>query len=245
MTGGTSVRPVAVVVVEDERDLREEVVDFLTDSGLAVRGAANGAELERLLGDEPADVVVLDLGLPSEDGISIAARLQARPGAPGIVMMTARGRVEERILGYQTGADIYLVKPVDYGELVAAIHATLRNRSAAQVTAPAGETAPGLAWRYDPADWRLSAPSGASLRLTRAEAQVLDCLTDVPGRPVSRDTIGLRMGKIADLGEHRYVDQVVSRLRRKVASELGWEAPIGSAHGQGYYIVGSIMRADD
>ena len=124
MTGGTSVRPVAVVVVEDERDLREEVVDFLTGSGLAVRGAANGAELERLLGDEPADVVVLDLGLPSEDGISIAARLQTRPGAPGIDMMTARGRVEERILGYQTGADIYLVKPVDYGELVAAIHAT-------------------------------------------------------------------------------------------------------------------------
>lgn len=245
MTGEATGRTVSVVVVEDERDLREEVVDFLSGSGMSVRGAVTGAELELLLGEEPADAVVLDLGLPTEDGIAIASRLRARPGAPGIVMMTARGRVEERILGYETGADIYLVKPVDYSELVAAIHAILRSRAMAGDEAPVGESGAGLAWRYDPADWRLAAPSGALIRLTRAEAQVLDCLTDNPGRPVSRDTIGQRMGKNADLGEHRYVDQVVSRLRRKIAAELGWEPPIGSAHGQGYYIVGSIVRAGD
>lgn len=246
MTGASPGRPVSVVVVEDERDLRDEVVDYLSACGMAVRAAASGADLDRLLGEAPADAVVLDLGLPTEDGIAVATRLRARGDPVGIVMMTARGRVEERILGYATGANVYLVKPVDFAELVAAIQSTLPRRPAnpERERSGSGDQPPELVWRFDPAAWRLAAPSGASIRLTRAEAQVLECLTADPGRPVSRETIGQRMGKVADLGEHRYVDQAVSRLRRKIAAELGWEPPIGSAHGQGYYIVGSIVRTD-
>lgn len=243
MTESISEDPVSVIVVEDELDLREEVVDFLIGHGMAARMAAGGAELERLLTEAPADVVVLDLGLPNEDGIAIANRLRERGASLGIVMMTARGRVEERILGYETGADIYLVKPVDFGELVAAIQATARRLDGAAAIGAPGPSAGDRAWQLDLTNWRLAAPSGASVRLTRAEAQVLECLTEVPGRPVSRDIIAQRMGKSPDLGEHRYVDQVVSRLRRKISVELGWDAPVGSAHGQGYYVVGPITRA--
>lgn len=231
--------PLSVVVVEDERDLREEVVDFLLTEGMVVRAAANGAELDRLMSDAGVDVVVLDLGLPNEDGTAIAARLRAGPERVGIVMMTARGRIEERVFGYESGADIYLVKPVDYRELTAAILAVRRTRTA---STPAVANQQPYTWLLDLSAWRLVAPSGASLRLTRSEMQLLDCLTVRPGEPVSRDVIGALMGKVFNLGEHRYLDQVVSRLRRKVASELGWEAPIGSAHSQGYYFVGPVVR---
>lgn len=231
---------VSIIVVEDEKDLREEVVDFLSGRGMTVRAAANGAELDRLLADAPADVVVLDLGLPIEDGTIVATRIRARNDHMGIVMMTARGRVEERILGYDSGADVYLVKPVDFGELVAAIHAVSRAKeSVASVSAPA---LPQTAWQVDLSSWRLAAPSGAAVRLTRSEAQLLECLVEHPGEAVSRDVIGMRMGKVADLGEHRYVDQVVSRLRRKIVCELGWEAPIGAAHNQGYYFIGPVTH---
>lgn len=241
----TGQQEVSVIVVEDEPDLREEVSDFLESQGMLVRTAATGAELERLLGEDVADVVVLDLGLPNEDGIAVADRLRARESPVGIVMMTARGRVEERILGYESGADIYLVKPVDFGELVAAVRATARNRGRESNPVVEDKDRSEFVWRLEFASRRLVAPSGASVRLTRAEIQALDCLTEQPGMPVSREAIGLRMGKVADLGEHRYVDQIISRLRRKVAGELGWEAPIGSAHGQGYHTVGPVVRSDD
>lgn len=240
-------KAISVIVVEDEADLREEVVDYLTDNGLSVRGVAAGAALDLVLREAPADIVVLDLGLPSEDGITIAERLRKRTPPVGIIMMTARTRVEERILGYDTGADIYLVKPVDFGELLAAIHATVRRaalRDPAPTDVPLGRPAGGLTWHLDTLGWRLVAPSGASLRLTRAETQALTCLTETPGEVVSRDDIALRMGKRPDLGEHRYVDQVISRLRRKISNELGWEAPIGSAHGQGYYFLASVQKEE-
>lgn len=249
MIDGKPTEPIEVIVVEDDPDLREEVLDFLAGQGVRVREARSGAELDRLLGEASADVVVLDLGLPNEDGIAVANRLRSRAEPVGIVMMTARARVEERILGYDTGADVYLVKPVDYGELLAAIRATRRNRATGGQDgvgpAGAGEPVSDLTWRLDLAAWRLAAPSGASVRLTRAEAQLLECLIEEPGRPVSRDTIAERMGKLPTLGEHRYVDQVVSRLRRKISTSLGWDAPIGAAHGQGYYVVDSVKRFEE
>lgn len=239
-----------VIVVEDDADLCEEVADYLTERGMTVRQASSGAVLDRMLAEAPADVIVLDLGLPGEDGIGIARRLRARGSTISIVMMTARTRVEERILGYETGANLYMVKPVDYSELDAAIRALCRlrpdNAAVEQESGqpPAKDAGRDMAWRLDLVAWRLAAPSGASVRLTRAETQALACLAEEPGQPVSRDDIAIRMGKVPDLGEHRYVDQIVSRLRRKIATELGWEAPIGSAHGQGYFFVGSIERTD-
>jgi len=234
----TGAGPIEVVVVEDDEDLRDEVVDFLTRRGARVRGVGSGAMLERALQERRADVVVLDLALPGEDGIAIATRLRARGDPLGIVMMTARAGIEERVLGYETGADVYLVKPVDYPELMAAIRATVRHRR----PAPEETAEVMLDWRLDLGTWHLVAPSGSSLELTRAEMQVLELLTETPGKPVSREDIARHMGKSPEAGDHRYVDAIVSRLRRKIAENLGWDPPIRTAHSRGYRFAGAIER---
>ena len=245
MTDTSAVAGISVIVVEDDADLREEVMDCLEDNGMRVRGAGSGAELEQALAERPADIVVLDLGLPQEDGIDLCRRLRARGDPVGIVMVSARARVEERILGYDTGADVYLVKPVDFGELVATIRATHRHLKARLGEKSLSPPEDPLAWRLNLVTWQLAAPSGAAVKLTRAETQALGRITEAPGVPVSRDEIGVSMGKVPDLGEHRYVDQVISRLRRKISSGLGWEAPIGSAHGQGYFFSAAVERIED
>lgn len=229
----------AVIVVEDEAAIRDEVSDYLSRHGFSVRGCTDGVGLERLLVEAPADVIVLDLGLPHEDGIEIAKRLRRQRPSLGIVVTTARSRVEDRILGYETGADVYLVKPVDYGELAAAIRAVKRHREQrlARDDGPAE-----MVWQLDLAAWRLITPTGAAMRLTAAEMKLMDLLSRTPGTPVMRHQIGSHMGKSDQLSNHRYVDQLVSRLRRKVIAHLGWEAPIGSAQGEGYFVPGSFQR---
>jgi len=225
------VDPLSVIVVEDEAPLLKEVLAYLSARGMVVRGAATGDEFWTLFAEARPDAVVLDLGLPGEDGVAIAATVRQRAPDIGIVMMTARGNVRDRIAGYETGADVYLVKPVDLGELIATIRATQRRFGSAGPNDPVAAEA----WVLNLTSWRLTSPEGRSVRLTRSETRVLDCLTEEPGIPVTRTTIGLRLGKSEDLSDHRFVDQVVRRLRRKIEVELECEAPIGSAYSEGYY----------
>lgn len=230
---------VSVVVVDDDEDLRDEVLDYLLAQGLRARGVGSAATLERALGEARADVVVLDLALPGDDGITVARRLRGRGDKLGIVMMTSRSGLEERVLGYDAGADVYLVKPVDYPELLAAIRATARRLGPMPVAEP---ELPAV-WRLDLSTWRLAAPTGASVELTRAEMQVLEMLSEQPGRPVPREVIARHMGKSPDAGDHRYVDAIVSRLRRKIVQALGWDPPIRAAHAKGYRFAGEIERS--
>ncbi|WP_420405733.1 response regulator transcription factor [Nisaea sp.] len=227
---------VSVLVVEDERELLEEVVTFLAARGMEVRGAADARSFWTQFEERRPDVVVLDVGLPGEDGRSIAAAVRERDPSLGIVMATARGTVRDRVSGYETGADVYLVKPVDLRELAAAIRATRRHRPQAD---PA-ETPP--AWELDLVSWQLVSPAGNPIQLTRAEIQILQCLAETPGTPISRLDIGLRMGKSDALQDHRYIDQSIRRLRRKIKAQTGDDAPIGSAHGKGYYFSQPISK---
>ena len=115
-----------VVLVDDEEDLREPVAAFLGENGLLVSEADGGRALDRILADRPARLVVLDVSMPEEDGFSIAARLRARPEPLGIIMLTARRDVTDRIAGLEIGADDYIMKPFDPGELLARIRSVLR-----------------------------------------------------------------------------------------------------------------------
>lgn len=221
---------ISVIVVEDEPELLEEVATFLSARGMSVRTAARASDLWALLADGWPDAVVLDLGLPDNDGIAVALEMRKTTPEVGIIMVTARGAVHDRVVGYETGADIYLVKPVDLIELTAAIRATARRRGGHATPVP--EARPS--WSLDLTGWRLISPDQQSIQLTRAEAQVLECLAADPGTAVSRVAIGQRMGKTADLSDHRYVDQVIRRLRRKIEASFDREAPVLSAHNQGY-----------
>ena len=233
MTARPEDRPISVIVVEDDDALREEVGVFLSARGLAVRSAASGCAFWRLFDEEVPDAVVLDLGLGGEDGVTIAAALRRRAPDVALIMATARGATRERILGYESGANVYLVKPIDLGELLAAIRATLRRRLPSD--GPVG-------WQIDVTGWKLADPSGRSVQLTHAETILLDCLSEKPGEPVSRYEIAERMGKAVDLPDHRYVDQTVRRLRRKIEGAMDVEAPIRSAHAVGYSFIGPIGR---
>lgn len=233
MTSHPDGQPISVIVVEDDEALRGEVGTFLTARGLAVRTAASGEEFWRLYETLAPDAVILDLGLQGEDGVAIAADLRRRAPDVGLIMATARGTTKDRILGYETGANVYLVKPIDLGELLATIRATLRRLP------PGSDPA---AWEIDITGWKLADPSGRSIQLTHAETILLDCLSEKPGEPVSRYAIAERLGKAVDLPDHRYVDQTVRRLRRKIEGAMDMEAPIRSAHAVGYSFIGPIGR---
>ncbi|MEO9904626.1 MULTISPECIES: response regulator transcription factor [Alphaproteobacteria] len=233
-----------IIIVEDNALLRAEVSAYLQRVGMAVRTAECGAELDQLLAEAPTDVVVLDLGLPAEDGTVIAQRLRDLYPAMGIVMVTARGQVAERVLGYATGADIYLVKPVDYSELEAAIRAILRGRTDQTATSSADDPAAAqqTQWRLDTHARSLTAPSGETVTLTHTETDILSCLCEAAGQTVSRAVITARLGRDATISNHRSVDQVVSRLRRKIASRTNSEVTLRSAYGHGYYLAQTILE---
>lgn len=215
--------PVAIIVVEDDADLRYTICAFLEAFGFDVRGAADAVAFDGLWRERPADILVLDINLPGEDGFSIAARVRAASSA-GIVMMTARGRVDDRVSGFEVGADNYMVKPVVLRELVAVIKGLAR-RLNGSATEPAGEP-----WSLDPVEWAIVAPNSVSVPLTAAEFSVLEVLMASPGRPVTRGKLLEALGNT----NRASLDSLLSRLRRKVAPTSGLPLPIKSVRAVGY-----------
>ncbi len=224
---------IRVLVVDDATDLREEMVDYLRFSGYDAHGVGSVAGLVECLESEPWQVVLLDLGLPDGDGLVAAHRLRRERGLTlGIIMVTARGQVEDRIAGARAGADAYLVKPVDLRELHAIIgHLVQRLALSAEPPAPA--------WRIDRAEQALIAPDGSAVPLTGAERIVLEKLLAEAGRPVARETLceGLPPGGSPD--ETRRLDSLISRLRAKVATHTDLPLPIRAIRNIGYAFTGT------
>lgn len=236
-----------IVVVEDEASLRADLVEYLSACGHAVAGCGDGLELDAALADRPADIVILDVNLPGEDGFSIAKRLREQSEV-GIIMLTARGVNVDRVVGLEIGADVYLVKPIELRELEAQVRTLARRIKAspphavaavAATTAPAPVSAPG--WIYDQVAWALLAPGGGALKLTANERVFLNLLVDRPGEPVSRADIFRALGKREwDVGD-RSVDSMVRRLRAKGEEMLGRPLPIEAVHGTGYAFAAPVI----
>ncbi|MEI6874952.1 MAG: response regulator transcription factor, partial [Spirochaetota bacterium] len=167
-----------VIFVEDEEELREVLVAVHSRFGHDARGCGDGASLDRLLADYPADVIVLDLNLPGEDGISISRRIRAGSNC-GIIMMTSRGQLTERLKGFECGADIYFVKPIEPVELNAAIESLARRLVPTSTQAKA-------AWHFDPRLSELTTPRGIEIELTAQECTVMKLLLASPGQTVHR-----------------------------------------------------------
>ncbi|MBP2232624.1 DNA-binding response OmpR family regulator [Azospirillum agricola] len=218
-----------VLIVEDHADLCEEVVAYLQARGMTVRAAANGRAMDEALAVRQPDVILLDLGLPKEDGVLIARRLMAA-GRTGIIMITARGRVEDRILGLNAGADIYLTKPLDMRELEAAIGSVMRRWAGAREQADA--SAPVRSWQLDTARWRLVAPGGGGVSLSGAEFRLLSLFFETPDAVVDRQTLADHLEM-----DPRGLDLLMHRLRRKVELETGEVLPLRTVRGRGYAFV--------
>lgn len=238
----------ALVVVDDETDLREAVAEYLTRRGLDVRQAPDGVALRRLLAERPADLVVLDISMPGEDGLTIARWLRAESDV-GIVMLTAAGDVVDRVVGLEVGADDYIAKPVDLRELLARLRAVLRRREAMAglLTAEPAPPAPAAPPpptpnptirigrnRLDLTARRLFGPEGREIALGAAEFELLKVFAERPGRTLSRESL---LELAHDRGEERVdrsIDVRIARLRRKIEATPDQPQVIRTVRGMGY-----------
>lgn len=213
-----------VIIVEDEPVLRDNLTIGLTAHGFDVRGVADGLQLDTAMAEHNADVVVLDLGLAGEDGVDIAKRLKRRPEL-GLIMVTARSSADDRILGLESGADCYFVKPVNINELAVAI----RNLERRLVKRPDTE------WQLNVASSRLYTPKGISLFLTDQECSLLALLLSKTGVNVTYQEIFLSLGQPDDIYAKARLEVLVSRLRSKIVkADITSPLPIKVRHSIGY-----------
>ena len=224
------------ILVEDDVDLRMSLIDALGASGHTVTGVGSAVELyQRLAAAAHPDVAILDVNLPHYDGLSIAEYLSANTDL-AIIMITGRGASEDRVKGYRAGADLYLVKPVDCEELSAAIDSLSKKRSARLTRAENDERF----WQLDRPSFRLIAPNGAGVVLTRRELQLLDRFLMPAGTMIERSALLAIFGYVADDPASRALDAAISRLRAKVQADCGTGLPLLTVQGRGFVFSGRL-----
>lgn len=223
-----------ILVVEDDASVREALAEFLHRHGLAVATAANGIEADRRLGAARFDLVVLDLMMPGEDGLSICRRLAG--SGPPVLMMSALGDTSDRIVGLEIGAADYLAKPFEPRELLARIRAVLRRTREAAPERGRLSFA-GLTW--DAERSLLSDAAGAPVSLTAGELRLLEAFVTRPGRLLTRDFL-MDVLHGPEAGPYdRAIDLSVSRLRRKLAA-VAEAACLETVRGAGYRFVAPV-----
>jgi two-component system OmpR family response regulator/two-component system phosphate regulon response regulator OmpR len=224
-----------ILVVDDDPGLRELLAQYLSGNGYAVTGVADGAAMERHLREQGADLLLLDLMLPGEDGLTLARKVRAAGNLLPIIMLSARGEDIDRIVGLEVGADDYLAKPFNPRELLARIRAVLRRGGGEQA-----ETASGAAEGASFGAFRLDISSHRLLRgnqevpLTNAEFNLLRTFVEHPHRVLSRDRLmELIKGYERDPFD-RSIDVRVTRLRRKIEADPATPVYIRTVWGEGY-----------
>lgn len=220
-----------LLLLEDDELLRDHVLTpKLQQYGFEVVAIGRAADLDRHVRQRRPDIILLDVGLPDGDGFEVARQLHAETGDIGIVMLTGRGEVPDRVRGLNEGADAYLSKPVDIDVLVSTLHSLAR-----RLRAPRQTTAGS--WRLDANGWCLIAPSGDNVALTKTERRLLEALIERPNQIVSRDALIARLtADVYDFDTHR-LDSLIHRLRGKVQRVLGKQLPLNAVHGEGYVLV--------
>ena len=225
----------SILVVEDDRETRALIAKYLSINACNVTTANDGREILRAMTDCRVDLLVLDVMLPGEDGLSLCRRIRAESQTP-IIMLTARGEDIDRILGLEMGADDYLPKPFNPRELLARINAVLRRQVASQtVSVTNGATAlTFLGWRIDLRLRELRNPTGARVAMTSDEFDLLRTFCERPGRVLSRDSLlDLTQGRNAGSFE-RSIDVLVSRIRRKIEPDPQDATMIKTVRSGGY-----------
>lgn len=235
-----------ILVVDDDPGIRELIGDFLATHGFQVAVAADGAAMREAMAATRFDLIVLDVMMPGEDGLTILRSLDIET-APAVILMSVMGSDVDRIIGLELGADDYLAKPYNPRELLARIRAVLRRRAlgkrdAAPVAADDDAHALVFAdWRLEPATRLLFDPDGTPVTLTDGEFRLLLTFAERPRRVLSRDMLlDLSRGPTADHFD-RAIDVQISRLRRKL-SRAGTEEMIRTVRNEGYLFVPGVSR---
>jgi len=241
-----------IAVLDDEADITQLLAGYLATQGYRVTQVHAGADLLSLMASDPPALVLLDLGLPGEDGFAIARQLREHFRV-GLVIVTGRGDAVDKIVGLEIGADDYVTKPFDLRELAARIKAVLRRLAPATESAtPAPATAANPAarerfrfagWEFDTAARKLVDPQGTEIVLTTGEFDLLAVLVRHAGRVLSRDFL-LEQTRGRDAGPFdRTIDVQVGRLRRKMETDSERPELIKSVRGAGYVLVPEVTQA--
>ncbi|MEG3083428.1 response regulator [Sphingomonas sp. PB2P12] len=231
-----SAKPV-LLVVDDDHAIRTLLAQSLGMHGYQVETATNAQEMDGVLARRPVSLILLDVMMPGEDGLSVCRRL-ARVGAPPVVMLSALGDEPDRILGLEIGASHYLSKPCSPREILATVRAALRAREIQD----AGESRSFgfLGWRVDFAAHELFDPDGTLIDLTDGEFAVLRAFVERPRRVLARDAL-LEAARGPDTDAFdRAIDVQVSRLRRKLRSR--GDEIIRTIRNEGYFFVPRVVR---
>lgn len=223
-----------ILVIEDTADLCYELVDYLRFRGYDAHGVGSVAGMRQCLDQESWQVLVLDLSLPDGEGTAAAQYVRQCYGLNvGIVMATARGQVDDRVLGLQSGADAYLVKPVDLRELCAVIDRLAQRVQERLVRAPKMR-AVNSQWVLLRAQHRLQCPDGQEVALTGTEYLVLDMLLLHPGEAIGRDILQELINPGSASPDTRWIDALIGGFRNKVREETGQELPLHTYRNLGY-----------
>lgn len=234
-----------VLVVDDDTEIARILSRYFSSHGFRVSTAGDGMQMRHVLDSEPVDIVMLDLGLPGEDGLTLTRHLREHWHGP-VIIVTGRGESVDRVVGLELGADDYVTKPFDLRELLARVRSVLRRSS----PAPAKATAPSAESRrfafdgyvLDTQSHSLYSPHGAVIALTSGEFTLLRVLVENANKVLSRDQLMTHMhGR--DAGPYdRSIDVQIGRLRRKIEHDPANPQRIKSIRGTGYLFSPSVQR---
>jgi two-component system OmpR family response regulator len=235
-----------VLVVDDHRDIRETLAKYLSRNGFRVSVADGGGEMRRVMKTAAVDLVVLDIMMPGDDGLTLCRGLREGGNTP-VILLTAVAEDTDRIVGLEVGADDYLTKPFNPRELLARIRAVLRRANAAppgeRDLAPATRRLAFDRWIFDTERRELIDAKGVTVPLSTAEYRLLTAFVKRPGIVLTRDQLlDLTSGRAAEVFD-RSIDNAVSRLRRKIEADPKSPALIKTVWGGGYTFTATVTEA--
>jgi len=235
-----------ILVVDDDREIRDLLDKFLGKHGYRVTTAADGREMKKVLADSRIDLVVLDLMMPGEDGLTLCRNLRADSELP-VIMLTAMGEETDRIVGLEMGADDYLAKPFNPRELLARIKAVMRRTGAGPVAREVRsmtELFRFAGWNLDAGKRELSGSDGMMIPMSTGEFDLLLAFLEHPQRVLSRDQLlDLARGRDA-VPFDRSIDVQVSRLRKKIEDDPKDPQLIKTVRGGGYMLTAKVEKVE-
>jgi len=230
-----------ILVVDDQKEICDVVQEYLTGEGYRVSTAHDCGGMRRVLGQSHIDLVILDLMLPGEDGLTLARSLRNESGI-GIIILTGRGETVDRIIGLEMGADDYLPKPFHLRELLARVKSVLRRVQSrtAEGAQPARSRARFAGWSLDLSSRELTSPAGEAVRLTTGEFDLLAAFVGNANQVLSRDRL-LDLARNREAGPFdRTIDVQVGRLRRKLEDDPQNPTLIKTVRGSGYIFTPAV-----
>ena len=230
--------PAHILVVDDELELLQAIQEYLCIRGFRVSTASNGKEMKDIIADDPADLVLLDLGLPGENGIDLTRTLKST-GNPGVIIVTAHGDSEDRVLGLESGADDYIVKPFNFRELLARVNSVLRrtlDTGTSSTDSPDADHVQIGDWVFEYTTESMIQTDGTSAELSTGELDLLKALLANANKPTSRDEL-MKVTNYREWGPlDRSIDVKIARLRRKIEIDPSNPKLIKSVRGVGYVL---------